>query len=169
MTFTQSFFDELEKTALFGFSKKEKQRAAHVKRHNAWANEMNQKHNLNKLNGLLAHHSKRHFKKELQHLSDSEWNAAHALAMSHPHFKAIDKKHFGDKKPGITKTAKAGELSSAINKLTSSKVNPSRYKPKTARNVAAMAIKADRRSNVFRRNTDIKSDALGYVKGLVRK
>lgn len=67
----------------------------------------------------------------------------------------------------ITKTAKAGELSSAINKLTSSKT--SRYKPKTARNVAAMAIKADRRSNVFRRNTDIKSDTLGYVRGLVRK
>lgn len=85
---------EIEKKAGL-FSRKPDPMADHLNRHNAWADEMNQPANIDKINELLEHHAMQLHKKPLNQLNSHEWELAHAHAMNDPYFTGLSDKHFG--------------------------------------------------------------------------
>ena len=77
----------------FGFFS---ERADYIKRQNAWADEMNLPHNIDKINEETEKSGKKLFKKGMKDLHGPEFEAAYNHALTHPHFKAIHRKHYGN-------------------------------------------------------------------------
>lgn len=102
--FLDAFGDELEKCAIFGFSKREKLEKAYVRGYNRWADTQNQ--NLDLLNADLARVGYKMYGRGLSELKPDEWQKAYDATQALPRWK-----QFHD-----TSFAEYNELATRLNK-----------------------------------------------------